>query len=292
MKTLIIGKNGQIARELQRSCGILGESVAVGSDLLDLTSADSISKVIRSHSPNFIINAGAYTAVDQAESERERAFLINGQALSVLGEEAKRLNAGVLHYSTDYVFDGAKRGSYLEDDVPCPLNVYGQSKLLGEKLLSESGAAYVILRVSWVYGNSGYNFLNTMMRLGAEREELKIVSDQIGAPTWARHIADVTVQVLTDRNFISKSGLYHLSPQGETSWFLFASKIFEICRRDHSFALKVRSLLPIASTEYPMAASRPQNSLMNSKKIKEVFGLSLPSWDHSLELVMQERFSR
>nr|WP_255210519.1 dTDP-4-dehydrorhamnose reductase [Methylogaea oryzae] len=224
MNILLTGKDGQVGWELQRALAPLGKVVAVGRDALDLADADGIRRVVRDVAPRLIVNAAAYTAVDKAESEPELAMAINGIAPGILAEEARRLGAGLIHYSTDYVFDGAKQGEYAEDDTPNPVSVYGQTKLAGERAVSSSGAEHLIFRTSWVYGLRGRNFLLTMLRLARERAELRVVADQVGAPTWSRMIAEATAIVVarwyehsagdaTPRPKSGLSGIYHLAAE-------------------------------------------------------------------------------
>ncbi|WP_374028797.1 dTDP-4-dehydrorhamnose reductase [Bdellovibrio bacteriovorus] len=289
MRILVFGKNGQVAWELQRSLASLGETRFVGSNEVNFAVPEAIAQAIREYKPTCIVNAAAYTAVDKAESDESVANQVNGESVGTLAHEAKKIGATVLHYSTDYVFDGEKKTPYVETDIPSPLNAYGRSKLLGEKRLLEVGGDSVILRVSWVYGRKGSNFLRTMLRLGGEKEELKVVNDQVGAPTWSRHIADVTSHIISDSDLRGKSGIYHVSPQGETSWFGFASKIFELHNEMYAEkTLKIKSLLPIPSEQYPSPAQRPLNSRMSSGKLRDSFGLELPLWERSLELMMSD----
>jgi dTDP-4-dehydrorhamnose reductase len=280
-KILLTGKNGQVGWELQRTLAPLGEVVAVDRQTLDLADPDSIRAVIREIKPHLIVNPAAYTAVDKAESEPELAQAVNGIAPGVMAEEAKRLGAALIHYSTDYVFDGAKDGAYVEEDRTNPLNVYGKTKLAGEEAVRASGAAHLILRTSWVYGARGKNFLLTMLRLAKEREELKIVDDQIGAPTWSRLIAETTAQILAQRigQWPELTGLYHFTAGGKTSWHGFASTIVELG------GLSAK-LIPIPSTEYPLPAPRPKNSLLSNEKLAATFGLVMPEWEESLRLCM------
>ncbi len=282
-KILLTGKNGQVGWELQRALAPLGEVVAVDRQVFDLASPDSIRAVIREVKPQLIVNPAAYTAVDKAESEPELAHAVNAVAPGVMAEEAKRLGAVLVHYSTDYVFDGGKESAYTEEDRTSPCNVYGKTKLAGEEAVQDSGAAHIILRTSWVYGARGKNFLLTMLRLAREREELKIVADQIGAPTWSRMIAEVTSQILSRRigHWRELAGLYHLSAGGSTSWHGFASRIVEL----GAIPTKPR-IVPIPSTEYPLPAARPKNSILSNAKLAAAFGLSLPDWEESLRLCM------
>jgi dTDP-4-dehydrorhamnose reductase len=297
MKILLTGKNGQVGFELQRALASLGEVVPLERSGCDLANPDSIRTAIREHSPTIIVNPAAYTAVDKAESERDLAFAINGVAPGIIGEEAKKLGALVVHYSTDYVFDGSKSGAYTEEDATAPLSVYGESKLVGEEALRSSGAEHLIFRTSWVYGVHGANFLKTMLRPMTEKEELNIVSDQFGAPTSASLIADVTAQILNRVGSIperplEKLGLYHLTASGETSWHGYAS---HICRVAHGFGVSLRvmpgSIHPIPASEYPVPASRPMNSRLDCRRLETVFGFRLPRWEesvnHSLQLISE-----
>lgn len=288
MKILLTGKNGQVGWELQRTLATLGEVVATDSREMDLADPDAIRKAIREIEPGLIVNAAAYTAVDRAEAEAELAMAINGTAPGIMAEEAKKLNAAIVHYSTDYVFDGTKPSPYLEEDVPSPLNVYGQTKLAGERAVQAAGAPHLILRTSWVYGARGKNFLLTMQRLAKERDELKIVADQTGAPTWSRLIAEATAQVLAQCfapihhspfTIDETTGIYHLTNAGRTSWFGFAQAILE--------SAPVR-LAPIATEDYPLPARRPPNSLLSNDKLRETFGIALPAWDEALRLCLAE----
>jgi dTDP-4-dehydrorhamnose reductase len=238
------------------------------------------------------VNAAAFTAVDQAERDRDVAFAINAHAPGMLAEECGRLGALLVHYSTDYIFDGAKPGAYVEDDEPQPLGVYGQSKLDGECAVRDSGCPHLLLRTSWVYAARGKNFLLTMLRLGRERDRLAIVDDQIGAPTWARTLADVTAQMVgrwqralqSERE--SLSGTYHATAAGQTSWYGFATAIFE---RAGVMGIRHAPLIePIPTSAYPTPARRPMNSLLDNSKLHGAFGLELPAWEESLALCMDE----
>ena len=294
-KILLTGKNGQVGWELQRTLAPLGEVVAVNRQEMDLVDPDSIRKIIREIRPGLIVNAAAYTAVDKAESEPDLAMVINGVAPGIMAEEAKRLNIAIVHYSTDYVFDGSKKNFYSEDDTPNPLNVYGKTKLAGEQAIQAVGVPHLILRTSWVYGARGKNFLLTILRLARERSELKIVDDQIGAPTWSRMLAEVTAQMLTQvyspvsRASVSIadiSDLYHVVSSGLTSWHGFAQKILEIVSSRTAHA--VPKLIPIPTAEYPAPARRPSNSGMSNEKLKHICGLVIPAWEESLLLCMDD----
>lgn len=248
-----------------------------------------MAAIIREFKPDRIINAAAYTAVDKAESEEHIANIINGETVGVIAAEAKKINAHLLHYSTDYVFDGSKQAPYSETDPTGPINAYGRSKLLGESLIQQVGGQFVILRVSWVYGFRAANFYRTMLRLAADRESIGVVDDQVGAPTWCRHIADASSHLISDSLLQEKSGIYHLSPQGETSWYGFAEKIFEFNRDCHSEqSLKIQTLNKLTSKEYVTPAARLLNSRMRALKIKEQFGIQLPHWQISLEMVIAD----
>ena len=281
-RILLTGKNGQVGFELQRLLPPLGEVVALDVQDLDLASPDAIRAKVRTIKPQILVNAAAYTAVDKAESQPELAMQINGVAPGVLAEEAKRLNALLVHYSTDYVFDGTKSEPYNETDMPNPLSVYGRSKLAGDQAIQAVGAPCYIFRTSWVYGARGQNFLRTMLRVGRERPELRIVNDQIGAPTWARFIADMTAQVLSKVSgnpdqAKEKSGLYNLTASGSTSWFGFAEAIFLEARSVTPNA-NVPKLIPIPTSSYPLPARRPANSCLNNSTIIQAFDLTIPHW--------------
>lgn len=296
-KILLTGKNGQVGWELQRTLAPLGDVVAVGYQEMDLADPDSIRRMIRDVRPHLIVNPAAYTAVDKAESEPDLAMAINGVAPGVMAEEAKRLNAAVIHYSTDYVFDGAKERPYAEDDAPNPLNVYGRTKLAGEQAIQAAGAPHLILRTSWVYGARGRNFLLTILRLAREKSELKIVDDQVGAPTWARLLAEVTSQIVAQHSsplcrqaipISDVSGIYHAVPTGSTSWHGFAAKILE-----NVFVHAGQTppkLVPIPTSDYPLPAVRPRNSCLSSEKLTCAFGLAIPSWEDSLTMCLQEMY--
>lgn len=293
-KILLTGKNGQVGWELQRTLSTLGEVIAVDRNTLNLANPDAVRRVMGEVKPAVIVNAAAYTAVDKAESEPEIAMSINGIAPGIMAEEAKKLGALVIHYSTDYVFDGAKEGPYVESDVPNPVNVYGKTKLAGEQAVQAAGCSHLIFRTSWVYGARGKNFLRTIQRLAKERDELKIVDDQVGAPTWSRAIAEATAQVLAQ--WISPvtgvsaaspaelSGVYHLTCSGATSWFGFAQAILARERDSGSRAI----LTPIPTTAYPLPATRPKNSLLDNGLLKMECGVALPDWRVALAMCLDE----
>ncbi len=292
MKILLTGATGQVGWELSRTLMPLGEVIAVNRSQADLADLQALRTIVKRHKPDIIVNPAAYTAVDKAETERELAFLINAEAPGVLAEEAKKTGAFLVHYSTDYVFDGTKTTPYTEEDKTNPVNVYGQSKLAGEQAIQSVADDYIILRTSWVYASRGSNFLKTIMRLAGEREELKIVADQTGSPTWARLIAETTAhvvrQTILERQADKfKSGVYHLTSSGETSWHGFAQKIVAIAREQQA-ELKIKAIHPIPAIEYPVPAKRPENSRMSVQRLEQQFGLTMPSWDNALSLCMQE----
>jgi dTDP-4-dehydrorhamnose reductase len=281
VKILLTGKRGQVGWELAHALAPLGEVIALDREGLDLAVPDRIISVVRSVRPEVLINAAAYTAVDRAESEPDAAYAINAAAVAILAEEAKRLRALFVHYSTDYVFDGTKDAPYIEEDRPNPLNAYGRSKLAGEQAIHDIGGAHLVLRTSWVYSARGKNFLLTILRLLQEKKELRIVSDQIGAPTCAREIADATAELLRRHGAAAlgdASGIYHATTSGSTSWHGFATEIARLERPGSPVRIG-----PIASSEYPAPARRPRNSRLSSEKLRRRFGVALPRWEASLE---------
>jgi len=294
MRILLLGKNGQIGWELQRTMATLGEITAWDIEDLDLTDEKAIRTGVRKVQPQLIVNAAAYTAVDKAEEEPELAMAINGIAPGILAEEAKKIGAGIIHYSTDYVFDGTKNSPYTEEDEPNPINVYGKTKLEGERNIQNSGAPYFIFRTSWVYGTRGKNFLLTILRLAKEREELTIVDDQIGSPTWSRMISEATAQVVAQgvkdiNSFMKeKSGIYHLTAQGATSWCSFAQTILENIQEGmylNEKDLKCKCITPIQSCQYPTPARRPRYSVLDNAKMKKNFGVKTANWKSCLLLL-------
>jgi dTDP-4-dehydrorhamnose reductase len=288
MKILLTGKNGQVGWELERTLAPLGEVVAVNRQALDLADPDAIRALIRQVKPDLIVNPAAYTAVDRAESEPELAMAVNGVAPGIMAEEAKKLGAAMVHYSTDYVFDGGNVTPYAETDVTSPNNVYGRTKLAGEQAIQAAGIPHLILRTSWVYGSRGRNFLLTILRLAQERDELKIVDDQIGAPTSSRMIAEATAQILaqTGGNPGGASGIYQLTAAGQTSWYGFAAAILE--RRAKSTGVPGARLIPIPTSDYPLPAPRPLYSVMANDKLRHAFGMAIPAWQTGLNLCMAE----
>ena len=289
-KILLTGSRGQVGWELARSLSTLGEIVALDSDRLDLTDIDAIRRTVAEIKPRIIVNPAAHTAVDKAESEPQLAHAINAAAPAILAEEAEKIGALLVHYSTDYVFDGSGDAAWLEDAAKGPLNVYGASKLAGEQAIQANCQRHLIFRTSWVYGARGANFLLTMRRLMRERPELKIVADQIGAPTWCRSLADATAQILAQVGAANRGadkpqpwGVYHMTNAGETSWHGFAAAI-----QAFDAAENIASLLPIPSSEYPTPARRPLNSRLDNEKLARVFGIRLPDWREALRLCMDK----
>ena len=283
MKILLTGKNGQVGFELQRALAPLGEIAAVDHQECDLSSPAAIRPLIAELKPQVIINPAAYTAVDKAESEPALAQAVNALAPGVLGEEAARLGALVIHYSTDYVFDGSGSTPFAEETPTAPLNVYGRSKLAGEQAIQAVGGRHLILRTSWVYGLRGKNFLLTMLRLAKEREELRVVADQIGAPTWSRLIAEATALALARPT--PCTGLYHLTSGGETSWHGFTAAILELSRDQRP---REPRLSGIPASEYPLPAQRPHNSRLSCAKLARDAGIELPHWRDALALCLAQ----
>ncbi len=286
MKILLIGSNGQVGWELARTLLPLGEVVALNRDQADLTDLEKLRQIVQTIRPDAIVNAAAYTAVDKAETERDLAFLINAQAVEVLAQEAKKLNALLIHYSTDYVFDGTKDAPYIENDATNPLNVYGESKLAGELAIQASGVDYLICRTTWVFAARGNNFVKSILRLAAERDKLNIVADQIGAPTWARLIAETTAHILRQAQLerganTFESGIFNLTSAGETSWHGFAEKIVELA--------EINCVTnPIPTSDYPTPAKRPANSRLSTECLTQRFGLTMPTWETTLKLCLEE----
>jgi dTDP-4-dehydrorhamnose reductase len=298
-RILLIGKNGQVGWELRRTLAPMARVFSVDYPEVNLASADSIRSCVRAQPVDLIINAAAYTTVDKAESEPEPAMKINGVAPGILAEEAKHAGARLIHYSTDYVFDGHKAEPYVETDAQNPLGAYGRSKLAGDEAVRASGVAHLILRLCWVYGARGQNFLLTIQRLARAREKLRVVADQVGCPTWSRMIAEATT--LAARIFLSAgskgypregikdadslTGTYHLASQGITSWHGFASAIVDALPLE---TRKCREIEAIATSEYPTPARRPAYSVLNCEKLERTFGLRLPAWRESLNCVLEK----
>ncbi|HEU0188577.1 MAG TPA: dTDP-4-dehydrorhamnose reductase [Gallionella sp.] len=294
MKILLFGKNGQVGWELQRSLAPLGELVALDSDSHELsgdfTDLEGIAKTVRDAAPDVIVNAAAHTAVDKAESESELVRTINAFAPGVLAQEARRANAWLVHYSTDYVFDGSGDKPWVETDATAPLSVYGATKLEGEQLIRQTGCSHLIFRTSWVYGARGGNFAKTMLRLARERDSLNVIKDQVGAPTGAELLADVTAHAIrTAQQRPEVSGLYHLVAGGETSWHGYASFVLDFARRA-GIPLKVSpdAIHPVPTSAFPTQAKRPHNSRMDTTNLQNTFGLNLPIWQAGVARMLSE----
>lgn len=295
MRILLLGKNGQVGWELQRALAPLGELVALDRHSTeyggDLAKPKVIAHTLRTFKPDVIVNAAAYTAVDKAENEPELAHQINAETVAMLAKEAQALGAWLIHYSTDYVFNGKGNIPWQESDVTAPLNVYGTTKLAGENFITQNCSRYLIFRTSWVYGARGNNFAKTMLRLAKERDELGVINDQIGAPTSAELIADCTAHairaVLNKPAASSLAGVYHLAASGETSWHDYAAYVFAQAKAQ-GVELKLSTLNAIASANYPTPAQRPLNSRLNTQKLTSAFGLTLPHWQHGVARMLTE----
>jgi dTDP-4-dehydrorhamnose reductase len=289
MKILLIGKNGQVGWELRRTLAPLAEVVAVDYPEINLTDTPALRQLVAGTRPAMVVNAAAYTAVDKAETETELCRQINAVAPGVLAEEAKKIGALMVHYSTDYIFDGAKTSPYVETDAPNPLGAYGRTKLEGDRAVKASGADHLIFRLCWVYGARGQNFMLTMQRLAREREKLRVVGDQFGCPTWSRMIAETTAlalkQVLAGADRSGFNGEYHLAASGQTNWHEFASRIIEWMPEAER---KCRAVEKIATAEYPTPARRPAYSVLDCGKLRKTFGLRLPDWEASLRQVLDK----
>jgi dTDP-4-dehydrorhamnose reductase len=294
MKILLLGKNGQLGWELQRSLAPLGELIALDRNSADfcgdLSILQGLLETLQTVRPDVIVNAAAHTAVDKAESEPELARLINASAPGVLAQQAQKLGAWLVHYSTDYVFDGSGTQPWQETDTPAPLSVYGQSKLEGEQLIAAHCTKYLIFRTSWVYAARGGNFAKTMLRLAQERERLTVIDDQWGAPTGAELLADVSAHAI--RSVLTqpeKAGLYHLAASGETTWNGYAKHVLAQAQRAQP-AIKIiaKEVAPVPTSAFPTPARRPHNSRLNTAKLQATFGLSLPPWQHGVDRMLEE----
>ncbi len=282
-KILVVGKTGQVGWELQSALAPLGTVIALDRSQMDLSSADSIRKAIREAQPGIIVNAAGYTTVDKAESEPGLAMQVNGVAPGILAEEAKRLGAILVHYSTDYVFDGERDRPYTENDAPNPVNVYGRTKLAGERAIEAVGGAYLILRTSWIYSARGTNFVLTILRLAREKKELSVVNDQTGSPTWARMLAQATADLLRQADSIrSHSGTCHLSAAGHTSRCEFAQAIIRLMQEVSATPDGWAKVKPITTEQYPLPARRPLHPVTNKDRIKRLFGVEMPHWEDQL----------
>ncbi|TCP11644.1 dTDP-4-dehydrorhamnose reductase [Simplicispira metamorpha] len=294
MNILLLGKGGQVGWELQRSLSVLGHVTALDHDSTghcgDFANPAGIADTVRALRPDIIVNAAAHTAVDKAESEPDLARLLNATTPGVLAEEAARLGAWLIHYSTDYVFDGSGSRPWVETDVPAPLSVYGRTKLEGEQLIQQSGAQHLILRTSWVYAARGGNFAKTMLRLAQERERLTVIDDQWGAPTGADLLADVTAHAIRRlQQRPQDAGLYHLVAGGETNWNLYAKYVLDQARKAQS-AIKIvaKEVAPVPTSAFPTPAVRPHNSRLNTTKLQTTFGLTLPHWQQGVARMLYE----
>ena len=293
---LLTGINGQLGWELQRTLAPLGTVVGLDRAQLDLSQPDAIRRIVREQRPAIIVNPAAYTAVDKAETEPELAHAINAVAPGVLAEEAQKIGALLVHYSTDYVFDGSQNAPYTEEDAPNPQSIYGKTKLAGEDAVRASGCAHVVLRTSWVYGVHGGNFVKTVLRLARERDALRIVADQFGAPTWARRLALCSAEILRqyreNPGDASRHGLFHLTAAGRTNWHGYAEEIVRLARQyDAALQDKALTIRAIATHEYPVAAKRPANSVLATNKVKKAFGLELPPWRDDLTACIEELYA-
>ena len=289
MKILLFGKNGQVGWELRRTLAPLAEVVAVDYPEINFSDAPALRQFVAGTRPDVVVNAAAYTAVDKAETETELCRQVNAVAPGVLAEEAKKLGALMVHYSTDYIFDGTKTSPYIETDAPNPLGAYGRTKLEGDQAVKASGANHLIFRLCWVYGARGQNFMLTMQRLAREREKLRVVGDQFGCPTWSRMIAETTAlalkQVLAGADRSAYNGEYHLAAFGQTNWHEFASRIIELMPEAER---KCRAVEKITTPEYPTPAKRPAYSVLDCGKLQKTFGLRLPDWETSLRQVLDQ----
>lgn len=293
MKILLTGKNGQVGFELQRALAPLGGVHAVDVGECDLADEQSIRQLVQRVRPDVIVNPAAYTAVDKAESEQDLAQAINARAPGILGEEAEKIGAWVVHFSTDYVFDGTKEGAYREDDITNPQSVYGRTKRDGELALQASGVRHLIFRTSWVVGAHGGNFAKTMLRLAADRETLSVVTDQFGAPTSAALLADVTSQLIRqhqrEENAKFPYGTFHLVAGGETNWCDYARFVIaEAIKAGKPMKATPERLTPIATAQYPTPASRPANSRLDTQRFRQTFGLELPHWQQGVSHILQQ----
>lgn len=290
MKIVLFGKNGQLGWELKRSLPLLGTVTAVDREELDLCDLHAVQRALEELKPDLIINASAYTDVDRAEREAELAIKVNALAPGVMAETARRLGAVLVHYSTDYVFDGKKNSPYTEDDATNPLNVYGRSKLMGEEHIQQAGGAYLILRTSWVYSLRGNSFVNKVLGWARSNSTLKIVDDQVSSPTWARTLAEMTSMLLAQHRrelldqIQERRGIYHLAGSGHTSRYEWAKQI--LANDPHHAEQMVQTIDPARTEEFPTPATRPLFSALDCTRFEEIFGLRLPAWDHTLELAM------
>ena len=294
MNILLFGKSGQVGWELQRSLSVLGQVTALGSDSQghcgDFANPEGIAQTVRALRPDVIVNAAAHTAVDKAESEPERARLLNATTPGVLADEAARLNAWLVHYSTDYVFDGSGTRPWVETDAPAPLSVYGRTKWEGEQRIQQSGCQHLILRTSWVYAARGGNFAKTMLRLAQERERLTVIDDQWGAPTGADLLADVTAHAIRHvQTHPQDGGLYHCVAGGETNWNLYAKEVLALAAQAQpAIKFKATEVAPVPTSAFPTPATRPHNSRLDTSRLQTTFGLMLPPWQQGVARMLHE----
>jgi len=294
VKILLFGANGQVGWELQRSLAALGQMKTYDRNTLDIGNFKNLRSCVRDYKPEIIVNAAAYTSVDRAESERDKALRINSEAVAVLADEAKKLNACLIHFSTDYVFDGRKLNAYQEIDKTNPQSVYGKTKLQGEEAIKESECNHLIFRTSWIYATRGANFAKNIIRLAKEKDELKVVNDQFGVPTSAELVADITALCLnqiTQENILLQNvnGTYHLTPSGKTSWYGFAQYVIsESLRLGASFLAKPENVIPISTSDFPSPAKRPPNSQLDTQKLRDTFKLYLPPWQTHVKRFITE----
>ena len=285
MKILLAGGSGQLAQELQPILLSVGEVIAVDRTCVDLSQPESIRQAMAEIKPDLVVNAGAYTAVDKAESDADLAHAVNGIAPGIFAEECEKLGASLIHFSTDYVFDGSQSSAYLETDSTNPLGTYGKSKLAGEEAIRQAGSRHIIIRTAWVYGNGGKgNFVKTMLRLGKEREEIRVVADQIGSPTWTGDLAAATTQIIPGIG-LEDFGTYHYTNSGVCSWYDFAIAIFEEAEK-LGFPLKIKRVIPITTAEYPTPAKRPAFSVLSTVKISALLGTHPPHWRQGLRQML------
>ena len=295
LKIVLFGRDGQVGWELRRSLAWLGEVICLGRTEADLQDFPTLQRIIEKHRPDVVVNAAAYTAVDKADSDERTAKAVNAEAAGVLAEEAAKHNAWLVHYSTDYVYDGSKSSPYVESDLTGPISVYGKTKLQGDDLIRKHNCRHLIFRTSWVYASRGRNFIKTILGLAQKKDHLRIVDDQFGAPTSAALIADVTalgiylVSQEPDHKREDLAGTYHLVAAGETSWFGIAQFVLEQAQaRGLGLTVDPFQLKPVSSADYPQTARRPKNSLMATDKIRQVLGIQLPYWQYHVQLLLDD----
>ena len=297
MKILLTGKNGQVGSELIKLLSKFSNVLSLGRKDFDLTNQEAIKEMVNNFKPDVIVNTAAYTAVDEAENEKLLAKLINEIAPGILAEEAEKIGCLIIHFSSDYVFDGIKQGDYKEEDEPNPLSVYGSTKLGGELNVKKNCNRHIILRTSWVVGTHGNNFIKKILDLAKKRDSLKIVNDQFGAPTSAKLLADLTVYLIKKYSIDNKNfpyGLYHVAPSGITNWYSFGSFVIEYARKlDNKNLIKINqdNIIPVTSSNFPSAAIRPSNSVLNTNKLKRVFDFYLPNWKDGVTNIIEEIYN-